>query len=141
VPDIDFASNSGFLLSRMYDEFQKDIASVVEEAKGATTKVIIEFGLLPEEETRRTALRLAEEAGVTFVKQSSGAGVGIPASANDIRFMKAVLTGSTRIKASGKIDSRSKAEALIEAGAELLGTSAAIAILDERLASREEANY
>ncbi len=131
VRDFDFTSNTGFLLSGMEAEFVADLRAVAEVARseGAQTKVIIEFGLLPDPALRRRAAELAVEAGIDFLKQSSGFVKGIPATPEDVAFLKRVAGHRARVKASGKIDSRAKAEALIAAGASLLGTSSAVAIV------------
>ena len=131
VRDLDFTSNTGFLLSGMYDAFAQDLRAVAgaAAAEGAQTKVIIEFGLLPNPALRRRAAELAVEAGVTYLKQSSGFSKGIPATPEDVAFLKQVVGERARVKASGRIDSRTKAEALLAAGASLLGTSSAVAIV------------
>jgi deoxyribose-phosphate aldolase len=135
VRDFDFVSSTGLLLSGRLVEFSNDIRRVVEAAQGCTTKVVVEFGLIADVGLRRTALRIAEEAGVTYVKQSSGAAAGLPASAEDIRFMKDSLLGKARIKASGGIKTLEGALRLIDAGAQLMGTSAAVSIVTGKPAS------
>lgn len=131
VMDFDFTANTGYLLSGLEKEFYLDIKSVSEVARaaGAQLKVILEFGLLPGEVLRRRAAELAIEAGVDFLKQSSGFTNGLPATVADVAFLCRVAAGRARVKASGKVDSRTKALALLDAGASLLGTSAAIAIV------------
>jgi deoxyribose-phosphate aldolase len=131
VLDFDFTANTGFLLSGLEREFFADLKSVAEAARagGAQTKVIIEFGLLPGKAQRRRAAELAVEAGIDFLKQSSGFGNGVPATPEDVAFLHRVAAGRARVKASGKINSLAKAETLLAAGASLLGTSAAIAIV------------
>jgi deoxyribose-phosphate aldolase len=131
VRDFDFTSNAGFLLSGMEKEFAADMRAVADlaRAEGAQTKVILEFGLFHDPTLRHRAAELAVEAGIDFLKQSSGFSKGIPATPEDVAFLKRVAVGRARVKASGSINSRAKAEALIEAGASLLGTSSAVAIV------------
>jgi deoxyribose-phosphate aldolase len=69
------------------------------------------------------------EAGIAFLKQSSGFARGLPATPEDVAFLKQVAGERAKVKASGKINSRPKAEALLAAGASLLGTSSAVAIV------------
>ena len=104
VRDLDFTSNTGFLLSGMYDAFAQDLRAVAgaAAAEGAQTKVIIEFGLLPNPALRRRAAELAVEAGVTYLKQSSGFSKGIPATPEDVAFLKQVVGERARVKASGR---------------------------------------
>lgn len=118
VLDFDFTANSGYLLSGMEKEFFADLKAVADAARpaGAQTKVIIEFGILREESLRRRAAELAVEAGIDFLKQSSGFVNGVPATPEDISFLHRVAAGRARVKASGKINSRKKAQALLAAG-------------------------
>ena len=131
VLDFDFTANTGYLLSGLEKEFSTDLKAVAVAARaaGAQIKVILEFGLLPGENLRRRAAELAIEAGIDFLKQSSGFVNGLSATPEDVAFLYRVAAGRARVKASGKIDSRTKAEALLLAGASLLGTSAAVAIV------------
>ena len=69
---------------------------------------------------------------VDWIKNSSGgwAPGATPATVEDIRFIKVSLKGYSRVKASGGINTRATALALLEAGAELLGTSHGAEIID-----------
>ena len=69
--EIDMVINIGALKDQRYDEVQKDIEGVIAAAKGKTVKVIIETVLLTDEEKVK-ACELAEKAGATFVKTSTG---------------------------------------------------------------------
>lgn len=133
IRDFDFTAQTSYLLSGMEREFLLDLQAVAQVAKaeGAQTKVILEFGLLDADQRRRGA-ELAVEAGIDFLKQSSGFLKGLPATPEDIAFLKAVAGDRARVKASGKINTRAKALALLEAGASLLGTSSAVALMEER---------
>lgn len=101
--------------------------SQITHLKDRPIKLIIEMGMLSPEEVREVC-RIAEEAHVDFIKTSTGM-LGPGPSAEDIRFLRSILAPITRIKASAGIRTRDKAVALIEAGAERLGTSSASAIL------------
>jgi len=133
VRDFDFTAQTSYLLSGMESEYFNDLKAVADLAKGegAQTKVIIEFGLLDEAQRKRGA-ELAVEAGIDFLKQSSGFVKGIPATPEDIAFLKAIAGDRAKVKGSGKINTREKALALIAAGASLVGTSSAVAILEEK---------
>jgi deoxyribose-phosphate aldolase len=132
VKDFDFTAQTSYLLSGMEKEYFEDLKAIADAAKagGAQTKVIIEFGLLNEAQRRRGA-ELAVEAGIDYLKQSSGFVKGIPATPEDVAFLKAIAGDRAKVKGSGKINSREKALALIAAGASLLGTSSAVAIVNE----------
>ena len=106
---------------------QEEIAAVVHAAYGKTVKVIIETGLLTDEE-KALATRLACAGGAHFVKTCTGVSVGA-ATVADIRLMKANITEGVKLKASAGIRCYEDAAALIEAGADRLGTSAGVAIV------------
>lgn len=104
-----------------------EIEAVVKAAQGRTVKVILETGLLNDEEKIR-ATHLSCEAGAHYVKTCTGFTGGV-ATAADVALMKANVTGGVKVKASAGIRSRKDALAMIEAGAERIGTSAGKAIL------------
>lgn len=135
VDEFDFQPNIGFLRSGMLKEFELEVRTIVEIAEGRQVKAMLEFGFLTDEE-RILSITLAEEAGVAYVKNSSGVGPGgSQATPEDIRFIQEHLSGKARIKASGRIRSYAQAIALFEAGAHLIGSSAAPAIADGLSAS------
>jgi deoxyribose-phosphate aldolase len=128
--EFDFQPNIGFLRSGMLAEFLEEMRQVVQAADGRPVKSMSEFGFLNTEE-RILCLTLAEEAGVAYVKNSSGIGTGgSAATVETIRFMKAHLQRKTRIKASGGIRTYDGAVALLEAGADLLGSSSANVLIN-----------
>jgi deoxyribose-phosphate aldolase len=96
---------------------------------GQLVKVIVETCYLDADQ-RITALRLCEDAGVEFIKTSTGFGAA-GAKAEHIAAWAAARRGTIQLKASGGIKTLADARALIEAGATRLGTSSAAAILAE----------
>ena len=126
--EFDMVINVGRLKDGCYDYVRNEIAAVVDAAKGKTVKVIIETGLLTDEE-KAIATRLSCEAGAHFVKTCSGVSAGV-ATVADIKLMKENISGNVLLKASSGIRTYEDAIALIEAGAERLGTSAGIAIIN-----------
>ncbi len=127
--EFDMVIHIGALKDKDYDYVRDDIKAVVAEAKGKCVKVIIETGLLTEEE-KVMAVKLSCEAGACFVKTCTGFAEGI-ATVEDIALMKAYVTGGVKVKASSGIRNKESADKLIAAGAERLGTSAGIAIAGE----------
>ena len=109
-----------------HDMVREDIAAVVRAAPSATIKVIIETALLETSE-KQIACRLAEEAGAHFVKTSTGLLAG--ADVQDIRLMRQAVGDRLGVKASGGIRNQADAQAMVKAGANRLGTSAAVAIV------------
>jgi deoxyribose-phosphate aldolase len=90
-------------------------------------KVILETCLL-DEPAKRRACALAAEAGLDFVKTSTGfAGGG--ATVEDVALMRQVVGESVGVKASGGIRSFEQALAMVQAGATRLGVSASLAIV------------
>jgi deoxyribose-phosphate aldolase len=96
---------------------------------GQLVKVIVETCYLDADQ-RLTALRLCEDAGVEFIKTSTGFG-SAGAKVEHIAAWAAARRGDIRIKASGGIKTLADARALLEAGAVRLGTSSAAAIVAE----------
>lgn len=126
--EIDMVMNVGLLLEADYDGVKRDIAEVVKAVKAqAAVKVILETGMLDDEQ-KRIACRLAAEAGAAFVKTSTGFGPG-SATVEDVRLMRSEVPDTVGVKASGGIRDLSAALRMIEAGANRLGTSSGIAIV------------
>ncbi len=125
--EFDMVINIGALKDGRHDYVRDEIAAVVAAARGKTVKVIIETGLLTDEE-KAIATRLSCEAGAHFVKTCTGVSAGA-ATVADIQLMKANITEGVKLKASAGIRNYADAVALIEAGADRLGTSAGIAII------------
>lgn len=92
-------------------------------------KVIIESALLSDDEIR-SACKLCADAGADFVKTSTGVGAG-GATAHHVALMRAELPASVGIKASGGIKSLDDALHLIEAGADRIGTSSSVHIMNQ----------
>lgn len=134
---IDFMPAIGYLKSRKFDEFRKDVETVVVAAEGVPIKVMLEFGMLtPEEKT--IAAELSIEAGVSYVKNSSGWGDGGKATVDDIQLLRSVVKERAKVKASGGIRTWEQALALLDAGADLLGTSAGVAIITGQSGGTED---
>jgi deoxyribose-phosphate aldolase len=123
--------NIGALKSGDYDSVRDEIEAVVRvcHERGAIVKVIIEAGLLTEEEKVK-ACELAEEAGADYVKTSTGFGPS-GATVEDVALMRSVVGKEMGVKASGGIRSFQKAKAMIEAGATRIGASAGVKIVEE----------
>lgn len=129
--EIDFMINVGYLKSGFLDLFRKDVEEVVKAADGRVVKAILETVILTDEELR-TAARICEEAGVDYIKNSTGWGKGGPATVEVIKQMRSLVSSRVKIKASGGIRDLRTAASLLEAGAELLGTSRGVQIVKER---------
>lgn len=128
--EIDMVINIGALKSKEYDIVLNDIKNVINETKDkAILKAIIETCLLTVEEKIR-ACELAVEAGVDFVKTSTGFSIG-GATESDVKLMKDAVKGKCKIKASGGIKSLKDLETMVSAGADRVGASSSVNIVKE----------
>lgn len=126
--EIDMVLPVGPLLDGDLKTVERHIAKAVKGAgAGVPVKVILETGYLDDGQ-KRTACQISEAAGAAFVKTSTGFGPG-GATVEDIRLMRASVSPNIGVKASGGVRDRAKAVAMIEAGANRIGTSSGIAIV------------
>ena len=129
--EIDLMPNVGFLLSGMEKEYAGDIRGVVAAAGGVPVKIMLELPLLNPQQRER-AVKLSVEAGAAYLKNASGGAVGV-ATPEDIRFLRRLAPARVRIKASGGIKTARHVLEVLQAGAELVGTSAGVQIMKEVL--------
>ncbi|MDH4082007.1 MAG: deoxyribose-phosphate aldolase [Nitrospira sp.] len=126
---LDMVLNVSRLKSGAHDSVRADIAEVVQATPGVEHKVILETCYLTEEE-KRTACHLVVEAGADYVKTSTGFGPA-GATVEDVRLLKETVAGRVKVKASGGIRDWKTTLAMLEAGADRIGTSASLNIFDE----------
>ena len=126
--ELDMVIHVGALKSGDEAYVKKDIAAVVDAAGGKIVKVIIETGLLSDEEKVR-ACKLAQEAGAHFVKTSTGFGPG-GAVVSDILLMRETVGPGIGVKASGGVRTTEAARKMIDAGETRIGTSSGITIIN-----------
>jgi deoxyribose-phosphate aldolase len=131
--EIDMVVNIGALKSRDYDLVLRDIKAVVDAARPIGVKVILETSKLTHDE-KVIVCALSKSAGAAFVKTSTGFGGG-GATVDDIKLMRGLVGAEMGVKASGGVRSKADAEALIEAGANRLGASSSVAIVQGKTAS------
>jgi deoxyribose-phosphate aldolase len=124
--EIDVGCKIGWLRSGLEHEFRDDLAAVVRSVRPVPVKVMLELPLLSPAQRER-AVELAVDAGVAYVKNASSGAVG-KATPEQIRFLRERVPDGVGVKASGGIDSYETAVALLAAGADLLGSSAGVAI-------------
>ncbi len=126
---LDMVLNVSRLKSGAHDLVRADIADVVHATPGVEHKVILETCYLTQEE-KRIACHLVVEAGADYVKTSTGFGPS-GATVEDVRVLKETVSGRAKVKASGGIRDWKTTLAMLEAGADRIGTSASLKILDE----------
>ncbi len=128
--EIDMVINIGALKDGNEAFVEKDIRRVVEACRGqAVIKVIIETCLLTREEIIKACV-LAEKAGAQFVKTSTGFS-GEGALVSNVQLMKETVGDNLKVKASGGIRNLKTAMQMIEAGADRIGASASVFIMEE----------
>jgi deoxyribose-phosphate aldolase len=135
--EIDMVMNVGALKSGHPELVKRGIEAVVKLARAKepeigqtiTIKVIIEACYLTDQE-KRTASELVQKAGADFVKTSTGFGTG-GATADDVKLIRQTVGFELGVKASGGIKNCEQALRFVEAGATRIGTSHAVAILEE----------
>ena len=126
--EIDMVINVGALKDRDYSVVLEDIKAVKEACGEHILKVIIETCLLTDDEKVK-ACELAKEAGADFVKTSTGFSTA-GANVEDVRLMRETVGHDMGVKASGGIHDKEFAKELVDAGANRLGTSATIEIVE-----------
>ncbi|MCI9552081.1 MAG: deoxyribose-phosphate aldolase [Acutalibacter sp.] len=129
--EIDYVLNVGQLkqgnLVYIRDEMERIVA--VCRKHGVLSKVIFENCYLTKDEIKAAAL-IAKEVEPDFIKTSTGFGTG-GATAEDVRLMKETVGEKVKVKAAGGIRDLDTCLAMIEAGAERIGTSSSLKILAE----------
>ncbi|MEH7347853.1 MULTISPECIES: deoxyribose-phosphate aldolase [Gottfriedia] len=132
--EVDMVINISALKEKNDELVERDVRAVVEAAKGkALVKVIIETCLLTDEEKVR-ACELSVKAGADFVKTSTGFSTG-GATVEDVALMRKTVGENVGVKASGGVRSLKDVENVVAAGANRIGTSSGV-----KLVQGEEAN-
>ena len=128
--EVDMVVNVGKIKSENWDYVEKDIQAVVDAAAPTNTlvKVIIETCLLTDEEKIKVC-QIAKKCGADFVKTSTGFSTG-GATPEDVALIRKTVGPDMGVKASGGIHTAEEALACIHAGANRLGVSAGIAVVD-----------
>ena len=128
--EIDMVINVGSLKGRDNAYVVEDIRQVAAAAGKAPVKVIIETCLLNEEEKIR-ACGIIAKAGAAFVKTSTGFNKGGATIEDVILLAGEAKKLGLRVKAAGGIRDYATAKAMLEAGAERLGCSAGVQLVQE----------
>ena len=126
--EIDMVIDIGALRSGRQDVVAADIETVVRAVPHVPVKVILETSALDDAQ-KRLACRIAVAAGAAFVKTSTGFHASGGATVDDVRLMRETVGTNVGVKASGGIRTLVDAIAMIDAGANRIGTSASAAIL------------
>lgn len=130
--EVDMVINVGALKSADFALTLEDVQAVVDAAAGkAVVKVILEMCYLDQREKIIGCL-ICKQAGVDFVKTSTGFGPS-GATVEDVRLMRSLVGAGMGVKAAGGIRSLQDARAMIEAGANRIGSSSGVSIVKEAM--------
>lgn len=129
VDELDVVANIAAIKNGDWNTVKNDIDStaMITHLKGKKIKLIIEIGLLEEEEIRKVC-ELASKSGVDFVKTSTGFNETLT-TPEDVYFLKSLLPRTIKVKASGGIRTKDDALAMLKAGADRIGTSSGVRII------------
>jgi deoxyribose-phosphate aldolase len=129
--EIDYVINLGKLKDGDSEYIRQEMKAIVNASRegGIFSKVILENCYLTDAE-KVTVCEIAKEVKPDFVKTSTGFGTG-GATVEDVALMKKVVGDEVKVKAAGGIRDLETALKMVEAGAERLGTSSGIKIIEE----------
>ena len=129
--EIDYVINIGRLKEKDYDYIEREMSEIVKVCKenNILSKVIFENCYLTDDEKVKTA-EIAAKVKPDFIKTSTGFGTG-GATVEDVKLMKSVVKDEVKVKAAGGIRDLDTFLKMVEAGAERIGTSAGIEIMNE----------
>ena len=135
--EIDYVVNLVKLKSGDLAFVEDEMRRIVEVCNehGKISKVIFENCYLTDDE-KRTLCEIALKVRPTFIKTSTGfgtpeKGIAVGATVEDVRLMKSMVGDAVKVKAAGGVRTLADALAMIEAGAERIGTSAGVKIVEE----------
>lgn len=129
--EIDYVINVGQLKAGNLDYIEKEMEAIVNICRKnkVLSKVIFENCYLTKEEIVEVA-KIAKRVKPDFIKTSTGFGTS-GATVGDVRLMKETVGNDVKVKAAGGIRSWETCKAMIDAGAERIGTSSSFKILEE----------
>ena len=119
------------LKEKDYDYIEKEMTEIVKACRenNILSKVIFENCYLTDEEKVKVS-EIAAKVKPDFIKTSTGFGTG-GATLEDVKLMKSIVKDEVKVKAAGGIRDLDTFLAMVEAGAERIGTSAGIEIMNE----------
>ena len=133
VDEVDIVSNISYVLENKYEKYENEVKTLVSSVKDAypdrIVKIICEITMLKPKQILKV-LKIINSVRPDFFKTSTGFGIrGV--SIGDIVFIRRHLSNEIGLKASGGIRSFMKARKILEAGADILGSSSGLKIISE----------
>ena len=135
VSEIDMVLHIGKLKDGDYEYIVKDIKAVKDACGEIPLKVIIETCLLTDEE-KAIASKACIDAGADFVKTSTGFSTS-GATIEDVVLIKEIVGDKAKIKAAGGVRSYEDLLAMVDAGADRIGTSSGVKLLEGKSSDGE----
>jgi deoxyribose-phosphate aldolase len=135
--EIDMVVNLAMVKDGCWDDIYNEIRIVREFTAGHVLKVIIETCLLTEEE-KRTMCSVVSASGADYIKTSTGFSTG-GATREDVALLRACCEEHVKVKAAGGIASLEDAQDFIDLGADRLGTSRIVKLVEKQLESAPSA--
>lgn len=129
--EIDYVINITALKNKDYDYLEEEMRAIVDicHAHNVISKVIFENCYLTEEEIKKMC-EIALKCLPDYIKTSTGFGTA-GATLKDIKLMKEMVGDKIKVKAAGGIRSYADYKKYVEAGAERIGTSSTLKIIEE----------
>lgn len=129
--EVDYVINIGKLKCGDTGYIRNEMEQLVALCRkyGVVSKVIFENCYLTDSE-KRIMCEIAREVKPDFIKTSTGFGTG-SATIEDVRLMKENVGSEVKVKAAGGVKTLEAAKAMLDAGAERIGCSASVAIMNE----------
>ncbi len=126
--EVDMVINIGMLKDGNDEYVTEEIRKIKEACGSHILKVIIETCLLTNEEKVRACID-AKNAGADFVKTSTGFSTA-GATPEDVKLMKDTVGEGVKVKAAGGVRTKEDFEKMIKAGAERIGTSRGVSLMN-----------
>lgn len=135
--EIDYVLNVGKVKEGNFDYIEEEMRQIVKicRDKNVLVKVIFENCYLTKEEIVECS-KIAKKVKPDYIKTSTGFGTS-GATVEDVLLMKQTVGDLVKVKAAGGIRDWQTCKAMIEAGAERIGTSSSIKILEEFIKENE----
>ncbi len=127
--EIDMVINLGWVKDGLFDKVEREINEVKKACSGKILKVIVETCFLTDEEKIKLC-QIISRSDADFIKTSTGFG-SEGATPEDVALFAKTVDAGTKIKAAGGIKSVADAELFLKLGAERLGTSSLLGMLQE----------
>lgn len=132
--ELDIVPNNALVVTGDFTSYSLELSAIVSSLRlirqDVVIKFIIETGYLPNDSLITLAAQAIVNAGADFVKICSGMGPR-GASINDVKIVRKSIGDRAKIKVAGGIETLSQAQQFLEYGADRIGTSSAVRIIEE----------